>query len=122
MQTVAEYAKSVGKSRFTIYRWIKAGRIKVNEKLCRTCPITIMGDFSEEWKAGFDAGYAWCESLSKDNTGNERQFFPDQKGAYRNGFAEGTITGRHKFNVTWRWVDPENRPNIVVRGPEMIWL
>jgi len=75
--------------------------------------------FSKEWTDGFDAGMAWCEMLSKSEEGSEHEFFPEQQGGYRNGFAEGTITGRSKYEVTWRWIDPINRPNIVSKGPKL---
>lgn len=44
MRTVAEYARSIGKSRFTVYRWIKAGKIENVKKVCGRMLIYETGD------------------------------------------------------------------------------
>lgn len=59
---------------------------------------------NEEWNLGFEAGMKWCEELSKKEDGFETAFWPTQNGTYRNGYAEGTISGGSKFNVAWMGV------------------
>lgn len=63
---------------------------------------------SEEWIDGFEAGYNFCKMLSEVSE-YKGPFWPDAEkygvGSYRNGFAEGTITGKSKLKVSWRWVD-----------------
>lgn len=52
MQTVAEYAKSVGKSRFTIYRWIKTGKIKNVIVFCGRMLIPYTYEIGDKNKRG----------------------------------------------------------------------
>lgn len=66
-----------------------------------------MSEQKDEYMEGFRAGYKFCEDISNGSIpkGSVVPFFPpDKMGVFRNGFAEGTITGGHKFNVSWRWV------------------
>lgn len=62
----------------------------------------------QEWDEGFKAGYSFCKMLSEVPF-YKGVFWPDKNkygvGSYRNGFAEGTITGRREFKVNWKWVD-----------------
>lgn len=59
---------------------------------------------TDEWKNGFQAGMNWCRELSQKPDGFETEFWPAQSGIFRNGYAEGTITGRGEYNVQWRGV------------------
>jgi hypothetical protein len=67
-----------------------------------------MGQVSKEWKDGWQAGYDFCKMLSESKT-YHGPFWPDAEkygvGSYRNGFAEGVITGRSHFKIDYRWVD-----------------
>jgi hypothetical protein len=62
---------------------------------------------SKEWEDGFKSGYDFCKMLSevKEYKGT---FWPNQQGVFRNGFAEGTISGSHKFKVSWKWINDKN--------------
>jgi hypothetical protein len=66
-----------------------------------------MDHHRKEWSDGFEAGYAFCKMLS-EVTEYQGPFWPDPVkygvGSYRNGFAEGTITGQRVFNVSWKWI------------------
>jgi hypothetical protein len=63
---------------------------------------------SDEYDAGFKAGYDFCKMLSEVSE-YKGAFWPDKKkygtGTYRNAFAEGTITGSREFKVSWKWID-----------------
>jgi hypothetical protein len=58
---------------------------------------------NKEWDDGFKAGYDWCKWLSGQPKGTVSQFFPNKQGIHRHGFAEGTISGGHHFNVSWKF-------------------
>lgn len=74
---------------------------------------------SEEWEAGYKAGYEFCEMLSNAEEGSEHEFWGGGMGVFRHGFAEGSKTGQRDFMVSWKWIDPIDRPNIVVKGPTL---
>ena len=55
------------------------------------------------WNIGFDAGYNWCKSLSTKPKGYTCEFWPIFEDSYRDGFAEGVITGKLHFKVNFKW-------------------